>query len=225
MKYSDIKVGNIYFVNLEPVRRYEFGGNHLGIVLKKGKDKRTVTIISLTSKSSGEGENKINIGVVPSLPTRLIQRKKGKQQTNSYVVLDQVRTVEVSRVEEVFDGKDANGNDKPIDCAVDLPIFNKINCELANSTISNIANDDEIWMYHKESFINFSVKKMINLTYAIIKDQKKANERTELKDLYNAIKAIKDDFSIEEHLNKNDLKNGVSDAFISIVSNNDKVNA
>ena len=216
MRYSDIKVGNVYFVDLNPVRKYEFGGNHLGIVLRKGKDQRTVTIISLTSNSSGVGENKINIGVIPSLPTRLRQDRNGNP-LDSYVVLDQVRTVVVSRVAEVLGGQNANGTDIKIDCPVGFSLFNDINRALANSTISNVVNDEVIWTYHKESFIDFSVKKMIDLTYAVIKDQENENERNALKYLYNAVKAVKDDFSIEEYLNKNDVQNKVSETLLEIV--------
>ena len=216
MRYSDIKVGNVYFVDLNPVRKYEFGGNHLGIVLRKGKDQRTVTIVSLTSNSSGVGENKINIGVIPSLPTRLGQDRNGKP-LDSYVILDQVRTVVVSRVAEVLGGQDANGTDIRMDCPVGFSIFKDINQALANSTISNVVNDEEIWTYHKDSFIDCSVKKMIDLTYAVIKDQEKENERNTLKYLYNAVKAVKDDFSIEGYLNKNDVQNKVSETLFEIV--------
>lgn len=216
MRYSDIKVGNIYFVNLDPVYRYEFGGNHLGIVLKKGKDQRTVTIISLTSNSSGVGKSKITIGVVPSLPSRLRQDKSGNP-IDSYVVLDQVRTVVASRVQDVLDGKEADGNDRRINCSVDSSVFNDINRALSSSIISNVNSDEGIWTYHKDYFIDFSVKKMINLTYDIIKDQDKIDDKNKLKYLYNAIKAIKDDFSIEGYLNKNDVKNKVSETLLGIV--------
>lgn len=217
MRYSDIKVGNVYFIDLNPVLDNEFGGNHLGMVLSKGHDQRTVTIVSLTSNSSGVGVNKINIGVIPSLPPRLGQDRSGNPR-DSFIVLDQVRTVAVRRVKKVFDGIDANGDDLEKDCPLIPSVFNNINRVLASSTISNIDNDEVIWTYHKDSFIDFSVKKMINLTYAVIKDQNQGNESSELKYLYNAVKAVNDDFSIGEYLNENDVKYKVSETLMEIVN-------
>lgn len=104
LRYSDIKVGNIYYADLNPIRKYEFGDNHLSIILSKGKDKRTVTIVSLTSKSSGLGQNKMNLGIVSGLPKRLVEDRSGNP-INTYVVLDQVRTVSANRIQYIKDGK------------------------------------------------------------------------------------------------------------------------
>lgn len=222
MRYSDIKAGNIYFVDLDPVRRYEFGGNHLGIVLKKGQDQRTVTIVSLTSNSSGVGKNKSNIGLVSSLPTRLTKKRNNKL-LDSYVVLDQVRTVEAGRVQEILDGKESNGEDIKIDCTVDLLILNDINCKLSSLMISNVDNDEVIWTHHKNSFIDISANKIIDLIYIIIKDKDKEDERTEIKYLYNSIIAMKESFSIQNYLSRNDVKNNVSERLIEIVNDKSKM--
>lgn len=222
MRYSDIKVGNVYFVKLEPVKDYEFGGNHLGIVLRKGQDNRTVTIISLTSKSSGVGENKIDIGLIQSLPKRLIEDKNGNP-LKSFVILDQIRTVNVIRIQEILDGKDSNGKDKAINCTVDSHVFSEINYQLSNFTINNLTNEDEIWMYYKNSYLNHSVKKMINLTYTVIKGKGNDTDKDQITYLYSNAIAIKSDFSIVDYLKPADVKNKVEETLLNIVSGPNKV--
>lgn len=217
MRYSDIKVGNIYFVNLEPVQQYEFGGNHLGIVLRKGTDRRTVTIVSLTSNSSGVGENKLNIGVVSSLPRRLVQDRHGRL-LDSYVVLDQVRTVVANRVQNILDGTNPDGSEKIADCPVGASVFSDIVRQLSDVTIANLNDEDSIRAYHKDAFFNYSVKKMINLTYDVLKGNGDIAEKDEIKYLYNIVLAIKADFCFDKYLNENDVQNKVSEKFSEIVS-------
>lgn len=215
MRYSDIKVGNIYFADLDPVRAYEFGGNHLSIVLSKGHDKRTVTIVSLTSNSSGQ--NKIDIGIIPTLPQRLIQDKDGNPN-KSYVVLDQVRTVVANRVQDVMDGKNLDDTNKIIDCSIGSSIFSEIVHKLASLNISFLNDEEEVAEYHKNEFFHHCVNKMIDLTYDVIKGKGNVTDKKEdIKYLFTNTLAIDKDFSIGTYLNSSDMTNKVSEKISEIV--------
>ena len=217
MRYSDIKVGDIYFADLEPVKKYEFGGNHLSLVLSKGKDKRTVTIISLTSKESGVGTNKIDVGLIPTLPKRISHDKHGKE-IKSYVVLDQVRTVVSNRIQYIKDGKKNDGTDNFIECSIDPFLFSEIVQRLADLVITNLKNKDEIAKYHKESFFHYCVKEIINLTYDVIKEKEDiADKKNEIKYLYANALAIEKGFLIDAYLDANDVKNKVLEKIHEIV--------
>ncbi|WP_235843074.1 type II toxin-antitoxin system PemK/MazF family toxin [Metabacillus fastidiosus] len=217
MRYSDIKVGYVYFADLNPVRPYEFGDNHLSIVLNKGKDKRTVTIVSLTSKKSGVGENKLNIGVIPKLPKRLVQDKHGNS-IPSYVVLDQVRTVAANRIQEVKDGKNPDGTDNFIECPIDPSLFGEIVHKLADLRISNLNDVDAIGEYHKSNFFHYCVNKLINLTYNVINERGNVAEtKEEIRHFYTNVLAIKKDFSIDNYLNQQDIQHKVSEKLNDIV--------
>ena len=99
MKSQNIKVGHIYYVDFEPVKKGEFGKKHLAIAIKKNHDKITYVVIPMTSKSSGLGVNKIALGKLTCLPSNL-------QTNESYAVIDQLRTVNADRFYELKD----NGN-------------------------------------------------------------------------------------------------------------------
>ncbi len=90
MKAQEIKVKHIYYVDYEPTQKGEFGKKHLAVVLKKNHDKITFVTIPLTSKESGLGINKISLGKIDSLPENLRDKE-------TFVVLDQIRTVSSSR--------------------------------------------------------------------------------------------------------------------------------
>lgn len=90
MKPQDIKVGHIYYVHFNPVRRGEFSDKHLAIVIKKNVDQITFVTIPLTSKENGVDVNKVELGKLTCLPKNL--RDKA-----SYAVLDQLRTVNADR--------------------------------------------------------------------------------------------------------------------------------
>ena len=122
LRYSDINAGEVYYADLDPVRQYEFGQNHLCIVLEKIDDGRSVIVISLTSNSSGIGKNKINIGILKGLPQRLITDKQGRPR-NTYVVLDQVRTIVTNRIQPIYDGKNLDGTKKEIRYSINDNVF------------------------------------------------------------------------------------------------------
>lgn len=90
MKFSDIFINHLYYVDFDPVRNCEFNGKHLSLVLKKKNDNQTLIVIPLTKSSNGDGVNKLNIGRLDNLPNNL-------KAYNSYAVYNQVRTVNCSR--------------------------------------------------------------------------------------------------------------------------------
>ena len=55
VRYKNVHVGEIYYVNFEPVYGLEFPGSHLAVILKKNMDRDTVIVMPLTSSKTGEG--------------------------------------------------------------------------------------------------------------------------------------------------------------------------
>lgn len=90
MKAQEIKVGHIYYVEFEPVRKSEFGGRHLCVVVKKNHDKISFVVVPMTSQDSGLGVNKISLGKLSCLPANL-------RNADSYAVIDQIRTLDATR--------------------------------------------------------------------------------------------------------------------------------
>ena len=100
MKPKDIKVGNIYFVDFDPVKTGEFDRKHLAVVIKKNYDKITFVVIPMTSKERGAGINKVPLGIIECLPPNLRDKE-------SYAVIDQLRTLHSSRFHELKNGDNA----------------------------------------------------------------------------------------------------------------------
>jgi mRNA-degrading endonuclease toxin of MazEF toxin-antitoxin module len=81
-----IQAQHLYWVNFNPTRAGEFPDTHLAIVLELNADKRTCRILPLTRSSRGLGTNKISLGTLHNF------------SDISYAVLDQVRTISISRM-------------------------------------------------------------------------------------------------------------------------------
>ena len=90
MNANEIKVGHIYYVKFDPVKRGEFDKNHLAVVIKKNANRVTFVVIPMTSNNQGVGINKVPLGVLTCLPPHL-------QNKDSYAVIDQVRTLNAER--------------------------------------------------------------------------------------------------------------------------------
>ncbi len=90
MRAKEIKVGHIYYVKFDPVKKGEFGKDHLAVVLKKNNNKITFIVIPLTSKETGLEQNKIKLEIKNLLPPHL-------RSKDTYAVYDQVRTVTAER--------------------------------------------------------------------------------------------------------------------------------
>lgn len=99
MNAKDIKVGHIYYVDFEPVRKGEFDKYHMALVLKKTLNQITFISIPLTSNADGNGKNKVRIDITSKLPTNL-------QGKSTYAVYDQLRTLNASRFHNLME----NGN-------------------------------------------------------------------------------------------------------------------
>jgi len=104
IRFSDLRQGEITFVDLEPIRKMdEFGGNHLCIIVKKCSDKKTVVVLPLTSKTRSDHPDKIDITKeIRDLPARF-------SGNNSIAALEQVRTVSVDRLQSIYNGRDSQG--------------------------------------------------------------------------------------------------------------------
>lgn len=217
MMYSDIKEGHIYYVNLEEVREFEFGKDHLSIVLRKGQDKKTLIIIPLTSKSSGMGKNKVGLGRLTNLPRRLNTDDYGKP-TNTYAVLDQIRTVSAGRFTEIKNGKNTNGTDIILECAIDPTLFTYVVCEVTNYQIANLKDNDAIGKYHQESYSNYCVKKIIDLTYSLLRATDDiSDEKEQIRYFHANVVAINKNFSISDYLTNNDKRNKIDEKVNDII--------
>jgi uncharacterized protein YifN (PemK superfamily) len=162
VKFSDIKIGHVYYVDYEPVNSGEFNSKHLSVVLKRNNDKYTFIVMPLTSSANGDGVNKIKIGKINGLPPNLLKK-------DSYAVFDQVRTVSSNRFYPI---KSDNGvADVSLDLGVWLSLF-----ELAiQDMIYNISQDEKISLlksvYDRERF-----NKAKDLAYNAIKLRKSVAE-------------------------------------------------
>lgn len=198
LRFSDIKVGHIYYADLNPVKQYEFGDNHLCIVLEKCLDKRSVVIISLTSKSSGVGGNKEKLGVVQELPKRLTE-KKGNP-VNTYIVFDQVRTVVCNRLQYIYDGKDENGNNKLVEVPVGAAIYKNIISQLADLKVKNLSVEEQA-RYHKNKLFDLTLDMLLENIFSVIKGNLVINDvHQKINEAYTLLSNIKPGFSINMHV-------------------------
>lgn len=189
MQFKDVKVKQVYYVDYEPHRKGEFDSNHLSIVLKKNKDKKTVIVIPLTSKGKGEGKNKMKIQI-SELPSRL-------SGVESYFVYDQVRTINTGRIEPIFD------NYREIDVKVSDDAFKKIIKMATLELESKLTIDEKVNLY-KEKLNDIYLEQIINAAYKL----KNTEDEEKFKDLRNKIISLK--YNIEEYkLTKKDLDSGI----------------
>jgi len=196
MRYSDIKERYIYYVQFNPVKGNEFKRNHLSVVLKKNNDMKTAIVMPLTSNKSGQGENKLLLDQIASLPERL----KGD---DSYAVYDQVRSVDYQRFEPVF--KELNGSEV-VDVKLDDESFAML-IELGTKELEKKLSIDEKIIVHKKKLNESANEKIINLAYEIKRN--KGNE-SEIKRIENEIKDIlynKIDFKFTDTDKENGIEN------------------
>jgi uncharacterized protein YifN (PemK superfamily) len=143
LKTIDIKVGNLYYVDYEPVLNGEFNGLHLSVVLKRNDDKFTYIVMPLTTSAKGEGINKINIGKIAELPSNI-------KNNDSYAVYNQVRTVNAKRLRQIRSG----GKNKQV--KVSRHILLKLHSLLMRDTLFDVSQDEKIFilktMYDEERF-------------------------------------------------------------------------
>lgn len=197
LKFSDIKERHIYNVIFDDVRECEFDQTHLAVVLKKNNDKQTCIVAPLTS--SENGEEKCNLGILNCLPENM--KKKG----NSFVVYNQVRTVNHSRFLKL---KDDNHN--PKSCKIEDEIFQKIVALCMNELISKCTLDEKV-NYYRSEYIEKSMELLVNKAYDIKRALVTRNEVL-IKELQNTVKDIlRIRFDYESLISENDRENGILD--------------
>lgn len=211
MKFSNVKEKHIYNVIFDPVEPCEFDKKHLALVLKKNNDKKTCIVVPLTSEDNGDGVNKINIGYISTLPTSL-------KCNNTYAVINQVRTVNVSRfiaLKEVIGGVNT-----PIDCPVDDGVFQTV-LQYAISELVFIFSPDEKMDIFNLLFQKAKLDKCIELAYNIKRANAKIEELSNDKDLLEKeLGLLLADF--EYVLDKKEIDNGIQDIFEkSLLTNKD----
>ena len=136
MKSNEIKVGNIYNVDFNPIVGNEFAKKHLAVVLKKNVDKQTFAVIPLTSSKTGEGINKYCVGRIAELPHNLRDR-------DTYAVYDQIRVVDFHRFSPLLE--DAT----PIQVKFPEDKFKDLITLVFNDLLYGIADNNKILIIEK----------------------------------------------------------------------------
>lgn len=161
LQHSIIKTGCIYYVDFEPTQKSEFNGKHLSLVLRKNDDNYTLIVLPLTSSNKGLGKGKIDLGILNCLPINL-------QNKTSYAVVNQVRTVNCSRLSSI------KHNGKYIAPKVDNTIINTVFTAIITDMTYNVNIKIKNGTY-REIFINSSVQIVNSLLYNIDKELKNKN--------------------------------------------------
>lgn len=177
MKYSEILEKHIYIVDFNPVRDNEFDRKHLAVVLKKNPDRKTAIVAPLTTSSKGDGVTKLNLGKISTLPENLKEDK-------SYVVFNQVRTVNVTRFEPLYN------NNNIIKCPLNDDLFDIVinSCSDVLLTQSSLENRRD---YFKTKYIENTMSLVLNAAYSI-KRLLTGNNKNEILELQNQIKDLLD---------------------------------
>ncbi|WP_416826117.1 type II toxin-antitoxin system PemK/MazF family toxin [Ectobacillus polymachus] len=197
MRYSEIIEKNIYTVHFDPVLQCEFNGQHLALVVKKNSDKKTIIVVPLTKSSNGDGDTKLNIGKIPTLPNNL----KG---TNSYAVYNQVRTVNASRVQSLKDD-----NRLPMNSPISNALFIKI-VSFCSDELFNILTLEEKLEYHRERYIELTIETLANTSYDIIRLLKGNRNEEELSKLsLKIIGLYSSSIQMDERISQKDRDNGI----------------
>lgn len=163
IRFSDLKQGEITFVDLEPVRNMdEFGGNHLCIVVKKCSDKKTVIVLPLTSKTRSDHPDKIDITQeVRDLPQRFL----GK---SSIAALNQLRTVSVDRLQNIYDGRDSNGQNILKHPFVSQEGFSEVISLLAKRKMDLLSPSDQ-HSFYQNMHIESLIKQLLDTLFSVIR--------------------------------------------------------
>jgi len=162
LRYSDILERHLYQIDFDSVRECEFDSKHLGIVLKKNNDNKTLVVVPLTTKSNGEGTNKINLGKIPSLPSNM-------NTQDSYAAYNQIRTVNYKRFyplkDDVISGAGAIGR-VPVSCGVSDAMFIMVLTLCLKDVSSNFSNNEKI-DYHHIRYTELIMEEIKNIAYEI----------------------------------------------------------
>lgn len=177
MNFGRIKPRHLYFVQFNTVKLCEFDREHLALVLKKNSDKKTCIVMPLTTEDNGDGDNKINIGKISTLPSNL-------RTEDSYAVYNQVRTVNVERFRPLKEGN------KFVESYIDDSLFCKLLDLGTNELLYDLDFDEKINL-HKQQYENACIAKMINLAYTLQKVARRLNKLIETDPESEEINSIK----------------------------------
>lgn len=194
VSFNDAKVGRIFFANYNKVRDSEFDGNHLSIILKKNTDKSTVIVLPLTKVASyNPNSSKKLLGNILTLPESLRKNK-------SYYVYDQVRTLNVNRLNHILD------EGKPIEVFVGSEKLKEvlIDCVKELDYALSVEEKDE---HYFKLFVYARTRHIISKAYKIrtaISDEKTKDDAL---DLIEDLKQLEyEKYFSDIHMNKHDRK-------------------
>lgn len=211
MKFSDVKVQHCYNVIFDDVRACEFDGTHLGVVLKKNNDDKTVIVAPLTRQENGDNFNKKNIGKINSLPTSL-------NGSDSYLVYNQVRTVNVNRMMALKERID--GVNTKIDCNVEDDLFKEV-LKLCSVELTKSWTDEQREDFYADLAKESRVKRIIDLIYQFKSatqqyeaksqdDLEKQELALKIEDLRDQVKRLhNDDLPFVQVFSAADVKNDI----------------
>jgi len=204
MRFSDVKIGHMYFVIFDPVRLCEFDGNHLSLALKKNNDGKTVIVMPLTSQSNGNGVNKIKLGTMGCLPISL-------RCKDTYAVFNQVRAVNCDRFIALKE------NSIVFEAKIDEDLFSKLLLLTIKDLILDIDQYQKINLL-KKVYETECVDFAKDLAYKVIRIKKElTNKDIEIARLSQEIKVILN--NIDYNLEQKYLDDGVGNIFDDITKN------
>lgn len=200
MKFDDVLEKHVYNIDFNDVRDCEFDGKHLGIVVKKNNDNKTVIVVPLTTSPNGDGANKINIGKINSLPDNL-------KKDDSYAVYNQVRTVNCSRFYALKD----DDRDR-INVKIDDDIYNQVISLCIGELITNHTLEEKL-KYFYDCYSKVLLEILVNTAYNIKRVTKEKNvDRTQLAALKTKISCLlNQNIEYNKLISKTDIDNGVVD--------------
>lgn len=190
MRYSDVLQQHIYYIDFDPVKQCEFNGKHLGIVLRKNTDNRTVIVAPLTRSNNGVGIDKHLLGEIINLPTSL-------SGSESYLVSNQVRTVNAERF---YSLKDDQRN--KVQVKLDDRLFDKV-FEICLNCLSEGMEKNSKYAYYKNRNAELLMEQAVNKAYDIKRGKNEEIIREEIKELFN------NEIEVTSYLSSRDIENGI----------------
>ena len=166
---NDITPKRVLYVDFEPVRKGEFGGKHLAVIIKANADRRSAIVVPLTGHPSGDNKIKIN------LPKSMTGFPANLTTKDTYAVLNEVRTV-------FYRGIDGHGrmsdimsdNHKPLIVEIDVTDYNRIIDGCIEHLVEKTDENQKMSMYVTK-LTSIITKKIVNLAYCIIKANNQAD--------------------------------------------------
>jgi len=153
---------------------------HLAVVLKKNVDRNTVIVMPLTSSNKGDGTNKVNIGIIPSLPPHLATH-------DSYAVYDQIRTVSVSRLRFLYNQTTHNIVKSHIPSDIFLDLYRLSIGEI----LRGLSIDDQMAVF-RDAYVYTAQIKLQDLFYAVQDEEQEVQEKSREISV-NIIESFKED--------------------------------